>query len=270
MKNMNENKKNNIFGVYKIINMINGKTYIGSTSISFNKRWSSHKCLLNKNKHTNVLLQKAWNKYGGKSFIFEIVEIVDDKINVLNREQHYIDEINIENKENYYNICKIAGSTIGMKHSDETKLKISMKNTGCVRSDIFKQNISNLHKNNKYNLGRVMSNETKDKISKNNTGHLVSDETKIKISNSKIGHLDSVEHKNKISGSGNPNSKLSENERSEIIRLFYLEKLTKTELSKKFNITYCTIRNILLKNILDDRRVLELDKKYKNKERKKK
>ena len=48
-------------GIYKIINKVNGKYYVGS-SLNINKRWSVHKSALSKNKHHNDHLQNAWNK----------------------------------------------------------------------------------------------------------------------------------------------------------------------------------------------------------------
>jgi hypothetical protein len=41
---------------------------------------------------------------------FEIVEIVENKENLIKREQYYIDSINP-----FFNICMIAGSSLGRK-----------------------------------------------------------------------------------------------------------------------------------------------------------
>ena len=109
-------------GVYKIINIINGKIYVGSASSKggFRKRWNEHRSALKNNQHHSKHLQSAWNKYGENSFIFEIIEIVIDVNLILEREQHYLDLLKPE-----YNICKIAGNTLGIKLSDEHKKKIS-------------------------------------------------------------------------------------------------------------------------------------------------
>jgi group I intron endonuclease len=113
-------------GVYRIINKVNGKIYIGSAAGigGFNKRWGEHITTLNKNKHGNQHLQKGWNKYGEESFIFEIIEIVDDKNKVIEKEQYYLDLLTPYD-ELGYNICRIAGNTSGVKCSDETRTKIS-------------------------------------------------------------------------------------------------------------------------------------------------
>jgi group I intron endonuclease len=111
-------------GIYKITNIINGKIYIGSTSISFNNRFKKHINDLDTNKHGNRYLQNAWNKYTKNSFIFEIIEIIDKDELIIIREQYYLD-ILLPTKRNIgYNICTIAGSSLGVKRSDEFKEKI--------------------------------------------------------------------------------------------------------------------------------------------------
>ena len=66
-----------ISGIYKIINKINGKYYVGS-SVNIkdypNNRWSRHIADLNANRHHNDYLQRAWNKYGQDAFEFIIIE----------------------------------------------------------------------------------------------------------------------------------------------------------------------------------------------------
>jgi len=80
-------------GVYMILNTQNSKKYIGSTSVSFKKRFEMHKWKLYNNKHKNSHLQHAWNKYGKKMFKFVILEIA---INVLESEQLWIDKYDFE------------------------------------------------------------------------------------------------------------------------------------------------------------------------------
>lgn len=107
-----------MIGIYKILNITNGKYYVGS-SVNINGRWLKHKALLRHNKHENPKLQNAWNKYGEESFSFEIIEECE-KEKLLNREQFYIDDISNFN-EDCYNISKIANTCI---ISDEVRAKI--------------------------------------------------------------------------------------------------------------------------------------------------
>lgn len=94
---------NKICGVYKITNTANGKFYIGSSN-NIKSRWCQHKNSLNEGNHGNVHLQNAWNKYGGQSFKFEIIEECDPKYQ-FEREQFYLNELNPFDN-NGYNIVR--------------------------------------------------------------------------------------------------------------------------------------------------------------------
>ena len=84
---------NEISYIYKILNNVNGKFYIGSTN-NFNNRKITHLTKLNKGKHENKYLQRAWNKYGEDNFEFIILEIVpyEDQFNI---EQKYLDKLKL-------------------------------------------------------------------------------------------------------------------------------------------------------------------------------
>ena len=60
-------------GIYKLANKINGNFYIGSSK-NLELRWKQHKYNLKRKKHINIILQRSWDKYGEKSFDFEIIE----------------------------------------------------------------------------------------------------------------------------------------------------------------------------------------------------
>jgi len=77
-----------ITGIYKIKNTINNNNYIGSAK-NIKRRWDRHRCGLRNNKHENIILQRAWNKYGEENFVFEIIE--ECNINdLLSLEQTYL------------------------------------------------------------------------------------------------------------------------------------------------------------------------------------
>lgn len=61
--------------IYKIVNLVNDKFYVGSTT---NKkvRFRQHRKLLRGNRHHCKHLQAAWNKYGEEKFLFVVVEEV--------------------------------------------------------------------------------------------------------------------------------------------------------------------------------------------------
>lgn len=111
-------------GVYKIINIVNKKIYVGSTSLSFRYRKRDHFSTLRRNVHANSLLQNAFNKYGEDSFIFEIIEICEP-IFCIEKEQYWIDKLNVCDKSIGYNLVSVAGSTLGFKYSLKQRKNIS-------------------------------------------------------------------------------------------------------------------------------------------------
>jgi group I intron endonuclease len=91
-------------GIYKIINLINNKVYVGSTQKSFISRYKSHYEKLRINKHIGYLhLQNAVNKYGIENFKFEILEECE-KEQCIEKETFWIKYYNSTNKEKGYNI----------------------------------------------------------------------------------------------------------------------------------------------------------------------
>lgn len=103
MNNISKDLKKS--GIYCIINIINGKKYIGS-SINIQNRLQKHRYELRKNKHGNRKLQNAYNKYNENNFNHYILEFCN-KENLLKREQYYIDILNPE-----YNITKLVERNI--------------------------------------------------------------------------------------------------------------------------------------------------------------
>jgi len=116
-------------GVYKIINIIDNKVYVGGTS-GLNQRKSCHFSELKRNIHKNHKLQDAYNLYGVDNFRFEIIEFVDDKVTLGEREEYWIQQLRSNIDEHGYNIRIRADLNTGLKASEETKKKISINRTG--------------------------------------------------------------------------------------------------------------------------------------------
>lgn len=92
-----------IEGIYKITNIENNKVYIGKAK-DIKTRWSVHKHQLRNNKHHNLYLQNAWNKYGENSFSFDIIEECDEN-SLCSREKFWIDYYNsFSSRECGYNL----------------------------------------------------------------------------------------------------------------------------------------------------------------------
>ena len=174
-------------GIYKIANKVTGDFYVGS-AININNRFSNHRWGLKKGKHPNQILQNVFNKYGSDNLSFEIIESVKDKNKLIEKEQYFIDSLNPK-----YNICKIAGSNLGVKWSEESKLKRVGYKKGRKLSEKTKRKISK--NNSKHWLGKTRSEETKKKISKTCKNKKLSEKTKLKISESLIGNTRALGYK---------------------------------------------------------------------------
>lgn len=104
-------------GIYKISNILDDRKYIGSAK-SIHRRWTEHKSTLIGNYHDNAKIQNWVNKYSINYLIFEVMETCVEE-ELLVREQHYLDTI-IDWKRDW-NICKVAGNTLGVKCSERVK-----------------------------------------------------------------------------------------------------------------------------------------------------
>ena len=76
-------------GIYQIRNLVNGKVYVGS-AVNLQHRRREHRSDLRNGTHHSIKLQRAYNKYGESSFAFEILEYVEDRNQLIEREQYYI------------------------------------------------------------------------------------------------------------------------------------------------------------------------------------
>lgn len=166
-----------LIGIYKIESKLKPeKFYIGS-AVCIEQRWRLHIHQLRKNKHHSAKLQNHYNKYGEVDLQFSIIKKCK-KENLLKAEQFFIDTLNP-----WFNICKVAGSQLGYKHTEETKKKIAVSKTGKKDSEETKQRKSEIAK------GHFVSNETIQKISNTEKGKIVPEEVGRKISNALQGHV---------------------------------------------------------------------------------
>jgi group I intron endonuclease len=177
-------------GIYKIQSKVHpDRCYIGS-SVSISIRWRHHRNALNRNKNDNPRLQNHYNKYGLSDLVFSVVERCPKEV-LIEREQHYIDAL-----DPFFNICKVAGNTLGVKLSKETKRKLSEAHKGKKmgpHSEETKRKIS------KANKGKKRSEETKRKLSEINKGKRHSKEARRKIGEANKGRKLSKEHRRKLS-----------------------------------------------------------------------
>jgi group I intron endonuclease len=174
------------------------------SAVNFNKRWNTHKCDLRSGRHHSGHLQNSWNKYGEENFIFEILQVWEDLDKLLKIEQIYLDLYKTCDDRFGYNICPIAGNSSGRIVSKETREKISVAGKGRKFSKEHREKISEANRN------RQCLDETKKKISDAHKGKPLSDEHKRKLSEATKGRPISEEaRKNRAGvqkkGKDNPN-----------------------------------------------------------------
>lgn len=109
-----------ISGVYAITNLVSGRRYVGS-SVDILDRTREHRALLVSGLHHCRYLQNSWNKHGPTKFVFSILERCDNH-SLLLREQFHMDS----SPQGMYNTCKIAGNSLGVKRTPETRLLMSV------------------------------------------------------------------------------------------------------------------------------------------------
>lgn len=180
-------------GIYMIYCLAGNKAYIGQSK-NIKRRWIHHKYCLNKNVHPNNYLQNLYNKYGLVNFIFVILEecleqfaereafylnLLDESfrlnlgaildlvpVSSETRKKHSMLKFSEESKQSISKSLLGNKRSLGFKHSEETKLKMSLSHKasnhpffGKTHSEASKKKMSESAK------GRRVSIETKEKMS---------------------------------------------------------------------------------------------------------
>lgn len=182
-------------GVYLIKNIVNGHCYVGSAAKGFDSRWQKHVSDLKRNVHRNSKLQKAYAKYGILNLRFEVIARCPAEY-VLKLEQFFIDAL-----KPYYNICKVAGNSRGVKRSEEYKKNMSMVRTGSKMPAEAVEKLRLRMLGNTYTKGLKRSSEVIEKTRLKQLGSKRSAETKEKISVANSGRTISKEHRDILANS---------------------------------------------------------------------
>lgn len=226
-----------ICGIYKILNVITRDYYLGG-AVHIRRRWNEHRRDLVANRHDNIHLQRAWNKYGKQAFEFSVVLLCDIEHKL------YFEQWLINLLKPAYNIAEDALAPMqGRHHTEESKRKLSEAHKGKRPSDEVRANMreawttrppmseetklkrSELTSGERNpNFGKHLSEEAKRHLSEINSGELhpmfgkhQSDETKHKRSKSNMGkHLMSEEHR-RIVSEANKGKVLSEEHKGKLL-----------------------------------------------------
>lgn len=195
--------------IYKITNTVNGKVYIGQTTMGIKKRYNNvgigikriyryYKLCKENSNYCNDHLLNSFEKYGIENFeLIEIFDIAFSKEELDIKEKCYIEQFN--SIKNGYNLQK--GGSNG-KMSDKTIEKMRESHLGKKQSQESKEKIS------KSLIGHSVSDETKQKMREKALGREHSKETKDKIiENHAFKGKKRPEHSEKMKGGNNPNAK---------------------------------------------------------------
>ena len=115
--------------IYKIINLINQKIYIGKTTRKVETRWEEHKRDYLRKDRKETKLYRAFKKYGIENFSISTIESNIDSLQELNeKEMYYINLFNSCNESIGYNITKGGdGGRTNSKLSEEQVKKICLE-----------------------------------------------------------------------------------------------------------------------------------------------
>lgn len=124
--------------IYKIVNKLNGTTYVGQTINSINQRFIQHK---HASLTHNTYLYNAMKKYGINNFYIEQIDSANSLDELNTKEIYWIEKLNTK-APNGYNIVDGGNGVKGFRHSPETKELLRIKSTGNTNAT-GKHNISN-------------------------------------------------------------------------------------------------------------------------------
>src|SRR5258706_717986 len=164
-------------GIYRIVCSVTGKFYIGS-AVNLQNRWSVHQHFLKKGTHTNSKLQRAWNKYGPESFIFEVIELVLVPELLTAREQYWFDKLKPFGNKGF-NLDRVAGSRLGAKMLPHVKEALRNAHLGKpAPSRGKKASLETREKMRVYRLGKKHRPETIENMCATRLGHPVSEKVR--------------------------------------------------------------------------------------------
>lgn len=255
---IDELKYKNCFGIYGIKNKINSKIYVGQTGESFIRRYWHHNWLLKNNKHDNRHLQSAWNKYGESNFIFYVIEIVDSKSLLDDLEIKYIKyykelklsynildggggHLGVPINENAKRIIgeKNRKNMLGKKHSEKTKIKMSIARKGKHQH----RSSDKITENDAYNIKKLLIQKyTPSQVSK--ILHIDYKLINNILSNNTWSHVH-VDGWNNFLNGRKTFTRLSKADHKEIYRLYTEKNMNKYELANMYGKTVKMIEKII-------------------------
>ncbi len=176
-------------GVYCAIHRETGMCYVGSASVSIQRRYTAH--LRQARCGSKTAFHSAIRKYGASACDFEVLRECKPA-EVLKWETFYIKFLNSASVEGFNTVTEPGTTLLGFKKTEVMRSRISQANKGNVFSAESRENMSKAKKGRpiapevmvqrlEYYKTHPTSTETRAKISKAVKGRKASPETIVKI-----------------------------------------------------------------------------------------
>ena len=116
-----------LYVIYLIVNLINGKKYVGQTKQGREgRRWREHSIF---DLHDNKPIHNAIKKYGVENFEFKLIETDIPEELIDERERYYIKHYNTFYLNGFgYNMTEGGQGIHGYTHTETTRQRISASN----------------------------------------------------------------------------------------------------------------------------------------------
>lgn len=167
--------------IYIVTNTVNGKRYVGLTTLTVQTRWKQH-CAAARRKRPLAPFGAAIRKYGPDAFDVAEFACAFDRPGLSDLEQIVIAQEGTKNRTSGYNATLGGDGGIGAERSDEFKKRLSILrqgntfSVGAVRTESHRKAISRAH------IGKVVSHETREKLRQANIGRAHTDASRAKMS----------------------------------------------------------------------------------------
>lgn len=192
--------------IYAIINILDDKHYVGQAEDK-DYRWREHHKQLRGFYHHNIHLQRAWSKHGEDNFIFLVLEVLESKDLLNERETHWAKVVEAE-----YNIAPPGQGMRGYKHTEEARENMSKAHMGQKWTDEERRKkLSERMKGNTFNNGRKQSPEVIEHRTSFIRGRKESDLTRVKKSWAMTGFKHTEASRRKMSDAALNRHKLIDN-----------------------------------------------------------
>ena len=214
------------FYIYVIQNKITNKIYVGKAA-NPEDRWSKHRIYAKggKDKYPDHFqyLHASIAKHGADQFTFQVIEEFDDETDCFEAEKFWIQFFRSWDKGYGYNLTAGGEGAAGRILSDETKNKIRIKAIGRLHTEETKNKISEA------GILRINSPETRQRISDSNKGRKLTEEQAAANSLRQRGEL-------------SPTANLTNNQANEIREL--VKTHTVKAVAKMYDVSVSTISHI--------------------------